>query len=61
MGYGYNGRRNMFTEANLKQYGAVVFLNTTGNILNDEQQLAFQTHTGRWWFCRYPCCYRHRV
>jgi type 1 glutamine amidotransferase len=31
----------VFTESNLKQYGAVVFLNTTGNILNDEQQNAF--------------------
>jgi len=34
----------MFTEANLKQYGAVVFLSTTGNILNDEQQMAFQKY-----------------
>ena len=33
-----------FTEANLKQYGAVVFLSTTGNILNDEQQMAFQKY-----------------
>jgi type 1 glutamine amidotransferase len=30
-----------FTSANLKQYAAVVFLNTTGDILNDEQQQAF--------------------
>lgn len=34
----------VFSEANLKQYGAVVFLNTTGNALNDEQQLAFQKY-----------------
>jgi hypothetical protein len=33
-----------FTEANLKQYGVVVFLSTTGNILNDEQQIAFQKY-----------------
>jgi len=33
-----------FTEANLKQYGAVVFLSTTGNVLNDEQQMAFQKY-----------------
>ena len=33
-----------FTEANLKQYGAVVFLNTTGDILADEQQNAFQKY-----------------
>ncbi|WP_439555438.1 ThuA domain-containing protein [Dyadobacter sp.] len=31
-----------FTEKNLQKYGAVVFLNTTGNILNDKQQEAFE-------------------
>lgn len=30
-----------FTAKNLKQYAAVVFLNTTGNVLNEEQQAAF--------------------
>lgn len=30
-----------FTSKNLKQYAAVIFLNTTGNVLNEEQQLAF--------------------
>jgi len=34
----------VFTESNLKQYGVVVFLNTTGNVLNDEQQIAFQKY-----------------
>jgi type 1 glutamine amidotransferase len=34
----------VFTETNLKQYGVVVFLNTTGNILNEEQQIAFQKY-----------------
>ena len=34
----------VFTEANLKQYGVVVFLNTTGNILNNDQQIAFQKY-----------------
>jgi type 1 glutamine amidotransferase len=34
----------VFTEVNLKQYSVVVFLNTTGNILNDEQQIAFQKY-----------------
>ncbi|WP_425628903.1 ThuA domain-containing protein [Cellulophaga lytica] len=34
----------MFTEANLKQYKAVVFLNTTGDILNDEEQKAFEKY-----------------
>lgn len=31
-----------FTEKQLSKYAAVVFLSTTGNILNDEQQLAFE-------------------
>lgn len=31
-----------FTAANLKQYAAVVFLNTTGTVLNDAQKSAFQ-------------------
>jgi uncharacterized protein len=31
-----------FTTENLKQYSAVVFLCTTGNVLNDEQQKAFE-------------------
>lgn len=34
----------LFTPANLKQYKAVVFLSTTGNVFNDEQQLAFEQY-----------------
>ncbi len=33
-----------FTEANLKRYGAVVFLSTTGNVLDDTQQAAFERY-----------------
>jgi type 1 glutamine amidotransferase len=33
-----------FSAANLAQYQAVVFLNTTGDVLNDTQQAAFQTY-----------------
>ncbi|MEV4178809.1 ThuA domain-containing protein [Nonomuraea sp. NPDC049709] len=33
-----------FSAANLAQYKAVVFLNTTGDVLNDSQQAAFQTY-----------------
>lgn len=33
-----------FTSKNLKQYAAVVFLNTTGDVLNDEQQKAFEQY-----------------
>ena len=35
---------SVFTTANLKQYQAVVFLNTTGDVLNDEQQAAFEAY-----------------
>jgi uncharacterized protein len=33
-----------FTSANLKQYAAVIFLSTTGDVLNDEQQKAFEAY-----------------
>jgi type 1 glutamine amidotransferase len=33
-----------FTSANLKQYAAVIFLSTTGDVLNDEQQKAFEQY-----------------
>ncbi len=32
----------VFNEKNLKQYAAVVFMSTTGNIFNEEQQAAFE-------------------
>jgi type 1 glutamine amidotransferase len=35
---------NVFTEANLKQYKAVIFLSTTGTILNDAQKAAFEQY-----------------
>jgi type 1 glutamine amidotransferase len=35
---------SVFTKANLKQYNVVVFLNTTGDILNEEQQSAFEAY-----------------
>ncbi|GAA3205305.1 ThuA domain-containing protein [Nonomuraea helvata] len=35
---------NAFSTANLAQYKAVVFLSTTGDVLNDAQQAAFQTY-----------------
>jgi len=34
----------VFTAASLKQYAAVVFLSTTGDVLNDEQQKAFEQY-----------------
>jgi type 1 glutamine amidotransferase len=34
----------LFTIDNLKQYKAVIFLSTTGDVLNDEQQAAFQQY-----------------
>jgi type 1 glutamine amidotransferase len=33
-----------FTVANLKQYAAVIFLSTTGDVLNNEQQTAFEQY-----------------
>jgi type 1 glutamine amidotransferase len=33
-----------FTPANLKKYAAVIFLNTTGNVLGAEEQLAFEQY-----------------
>ncbi len=33
---------NLFTEENLNQYKLVIFLNTTGDILNDAQQKTFE-------------------
>lgn len=33
-----------FTNDKLKQYKAVIFLSTTGNVLNDEQQQAFENY-----------------
>ncbi len=35
---------SFFNEKQLKKYAAVIFLSTTGNVLNDEQQLAFEQY-----------------
>jgi cytochrome c len=35
---------NWFVEDSLKNYSAVIFLNTTQNVLNPEQQLAFERY-----------------
>jgi len=37
----------LFTEKNLSSYAAVIFLNTTGDVLDDTQQLAFQKYIQR--------------
>ncbi|GAB2764323.1 hypothetical protein GCM10027275_01770 [Rhabdobacter roseus] len=36
-----------FTAANLRQYKAIVFLSTSGDVFNDEQQTAFQEYIRR--------------
>ncbi|WP_409013915.1 ThuA domain-containing protein [Dyadobacter sp. CY356] len=43
-GFGVDTTENaaLFTEKNLRKYSAVIFLNTTGNVLNDNQQEAFE-------------------
>jgi type 1 glutamine amidotransferase len=45
-GFGVDTTTNpeLFTADNLKQYAAVVFLSTTGNVLNDDQQAAFEKY-----------------
>lgn len=35
---------SLFTDVNLKKYNAVVFLSTSGDMLNDEQQNAFERY-----------------
>lgn len=35
-------RADLFTDNNLKKYAAVVFLNTTGDFFNQEQEAAFE-------------------
>jgi type 1 glutamine amidotransferase len=35
---------NLFNEETLKKYKAVIFLHTTGDVLNDQQQAAFQKY-----------------
>ncbi|BCJ60868.1 glycosyl hydrolase [Micromonospora endophytica] len=37
---------NAFTTGNLAQYEAVIFLNTTGDVLNNSQQSAFEAYIG---------------
>jgi hypothetical protein len=39
---------DIFTAENLKQYAAVFFLCTTGNVLNDEQQKEFEKFIRKW-------------
>lgn len=45
-GFGVDTTKNAgaFTSENLKRYAAVVFLNTTGDVLNDVQQTAFENY-----------------
>lgn len=37
---------SVFTSENLQEYNAVIFLSTTGDILNEEQQNAFEQYIG---------------
>lgn len=41
----------LFTDQNLKQYDAIVFLNTSGDVLNESQKSAFQNfmRSGKGW------------
>lgn len=41
-GVDWQENASIFTDKGLEKYQAVIFLNTTGNILNEEQQAAFE-------------------
>ena len=43
-GVSFTEDASQFTEANLKKFNTVIFLNTTGNILNNEQQNSFERY-----------------
>ncbi len=43
-GVSFTEDASQFTEANLKKYNTVLFLNTTGDVLNNEQQSAFERY-----------------
>ncbi len=47
----------VFTDANLARYQVIVFLNTTGDILDLNQQAAFAWRR----LCRHPLCDRYRI
>jgi len=51
-----------FTESNLKQYAAVIFLSTTHDVLDDAQQKSlYALYRSRRRFCGYTCSYRLRI
>ncbi len=43
-GVSFTEDASQFTEANLKKFNTVIFLNTTGDILNNEQQNSFERY-----------------
>lgn len=43
-GVSFSEDASQFTEANLKKFNTVIFLNTTGDILNNEQQASFERY-----------------
>lgn len=43
-GVSFTEDASQFTEANLKKFNSVIFLNTTGDILNNEQQNSFERY-----------------
>ena len=43
-GVSFTEDASQFTELNLKKYNTVIFLNTTGDILNNEQQTSFERY-----------------
>ncbi|GAB3728261.1 ThuA domain-containing protein [Spirosoma lituiforme] len=43
-GVSFTEDATQFSESNLKKYNTVIFLNTTGDVLNDEQQSSFERY-----------------
>ena len=51
-----------FTELNLKKFNTVIFLNTTGDILNNEQQNSFERYIQAGWrLCGYSRSHGYRI
>ena len=52
----------LFTDENLKRYNAVVFLNTTGDVLNPAQQVYFERFIQSGGvLCGYSRCFGYRI
>ena len=61
-GLDWHETSSQFNSKNLEQYQAVIFLNTTGDILNNQEQQALEKVYSIWQrICRHTQCRRHRI